>query len=110
MDAELILTTLSEIHAVTPIDVLIEGEAKGADRLAAQAARKLGIPVLPFPAGWNKYGRAAGPVRNTQMLREGQPDYAVAFHDNLAESKGTRNMTEQLTRKGIPWRLVTHEE
>jgi len=87
------------------VDVVIEGGAKGADILAAAAADYFDIPVLTFPADWKKYGRAAGPVRNTQMLTEGKPDMVLAFHDDIDSSKGTRNMVEQAKKKGIPVRV-----
>ena len=63
--------------------LVIQGEARGADSLARDVAQNLGIEVLPFPANWEKYGRAAGPIRNKQMLDEGDPDGVLAFpsHD-----------------------------
>jgi hypothetical protein len=81
--------------------LVIEGEAKGADSMAAMAATDYFIPVLRFPADWEKYGRAAGPIRNSQMLKEGKPELVVAFHDDIQSSKGTRNMTEQAKKNGI---------
>lgn len=82
-------------------DLVIEGEAKGADLLASDAAFYFGIPVLRFPADWDKYGRAAGPIRNTQMLKEGKPDLVVAFHDNINASKGTLNMVQQARKQSV---------
>ncbi len=38
-----------------------------------------GIPVMTFPADREKHGRAAGPIRNKQMLEEGKPDLVAAF-------------------------------
>lgn len=61
------------------ITVLIEGEARGADLLARRYAERRKIPVNAFPALWDKHGKAAGPIRNTQMLSEGRPDLVVAF-------------------------------
>jgi hypothetical protein len=85
------------------IDVLIEGEAKGADSMAREWAEDRGIPVMKFPANWMKYGRAAGPLRNKQMLNDGKPHYAFAFYDRpRAESRGTANMVGQLKAAGIP--------
>lgn len=52
--------------------ILIEGEAPGADQLAANWALSRGVPLQPFPANWAKHGRSAGPIRNEQMLREGR--------------------------------------
>ena len=80
--------------------VVIEGEAKGADTLARLAAESLGIEVLRFPADWEKYGRAAGPIRNSQMLKEGNPDVVVGFHGNIVESKGTRDMLTRAKKAG----------
>ena len=37
--------------------LVIEGGARGADRLAGVVARELGVPVKVFPAKWNEYGR-----------------------------------------------------
>src|SRR5712675_1055591 len=76
--------------------VLIEGEARGADRLARECAEedwnKVECPIKKFPADWNNFGRTAGPIRNQQMLREGKPDLVLAFHDDLKNSKGTKDM------------------
>lgn len=57
----------------SPPEIVIQGEARGADTLGRKAAEALGIPVLSFPANWNRYGRGAGPIRNQQMLDEGKP-------------------------------------
>jgi hypothetical protein len=82
--------------------VIIEGEAKGADTLARLAGEDLGIVVLQFPAKWSEYGRAAGPIRNRQMLDEGKPTEAIGFHEDIANSKGSKNMMEQAMKRGIP--------
>lgn len=86
------------------VDVLIEGECPngGADFIGRRAAEDLGIPVLPFPANWKRFGGAAGPIRNQQMLDEGKPTRVGAFHDDLAHSKGTRDMVVRARRAGIP--------
>lgn len=83
-------------------DFVIEGEAQGADLLARDAAEYFDIPVIKFPADWKKYGRAAGPIRNTQMLNEGMPELVVAFHDDIQNSKGTLNMVQQSEKRKIP--------
>jgi len=80
--------------------IIIEGEAKGADTLARLSANAMGIETLKFPADWQKYGRAAGPIRNSQMLKEGNPDVVVGFHYKIDESKGTRDMLTRAKRAG----------
>jgi hypothetical protein len=93
---------ICDVMADLDPDVVIEGEAPGADSLARDAAEYFGIPIVRYPADWKQYGRAAGPIRNTQMLTEGTPDLVIAFHDNLAASKGTKNMVEQSKKRNIP--------
>lgn len=86
------------------IKTIIHGDAKGADRMAGAYARTWGIEEVKFPADWNKHGKAAGPIRNTQMLKEGKPDKVIAF---LAkDSKGTKNMIEQATKANIPVEVI----
>jgi len=75
------------------ISTIIEGEARGTDTLARRYGEEQGIHVSPFPALWDKHGKAAGPIRNAQMLREGQPELVIAFRGE--NSRGTRNMIDQ---------------
>jgi len=80
--------------------IIIEGEAPGADILAREEAEQMGFTVMKFPAHWEKYGRAAGPIRNREMLDQ-QPALVIAFHDNPSQSKGTRDTVEEAMRRGI---------
>jgi len=82
--------------------IIIEGECSGADTLARLSAETMGIEVLRFPADWEKYGRAAGPIRNSQMLKEGNPDIVVGFHYKIDESKGTKDMLTRAKKAGKP--------
>lgn len=93
---------LKNIHP----SVIIQGEARGVDSLAKRAAEELGVKVLSFPAEWNRYGRAAGPIRNEKMLKEGKPDMVIAFHNDITKSKGTKNCLIQAKKMGIPTILV----
>lgn len=49
-DRELVLWELRALHAEKGVEAVIHGAACGPDTLAGEAARDLGIPVLPFPA------------------------------------------------------------
>lgn len=91
-----------------PITV-IEGGAPGADAAAADWARVRGMDLLEFPADWKTYGKAAGPIRNQQMLDEGKPDRVVAFSDNLDASRGTKDMVRRTVAAGIPHRLYSSD-
>lgn len=71
--------------------------------MALEWAQSRGIAVHPYPADWERYGRAAGPIRNKQMLDLGKPDYGIAFYDRPRDkSRGTANMVSQLKKAGIP--------
>ena len=89
--------------------VVIEGEARGADTWARQAAVSLGMQVLSFPADWERHHRAAGPIRNQKMLVEGRPDAVWAFHDDLESSKGTKDMVARAAKVGVPVTVFSHQ-
>lgn len=78
-------------------DLIIHGGAPGADFLAACYALKHKLPMICFPADWGKYGKAAGYVRNCQMLVEGKPDVVIAFPGG----KGTAMMVEIAMKAGV---------
>lgn len=77
--------------------VLIHGAARGADTMAGEAGEREGIEVWDFPANWKKYGYAAGPIRNADMLAL-SPRLVVA----LGWGKGTFNTITQARDLGIP--------
>ncbi len=89
--------TLTELHRNEPFDVLIEGGALGADRIAREWAEAMSIRVETYEADWMRHGRGAGPLRNTRMLEDGQPDMVVAFPGG----RGTGNMVRQARARGI---------
>lgn len=90
------------------IDVLIQGDCTEADRLAKAYAKDKNIPCLSFPAQWEKYKAAAGPIRNALMLKEGKPDLVIVFHDNVEKSKGSKNMKAQAEKAGLPVMVISH--
>ena len=84
---------------------LIEGEAKGADSIARDAAIACGFDknhILKFPADWGRFGLYAGPLRNKVMLLQGKPTHVVAFHDNIEGSKGTKHMIGIAEQRNVP--------
>lgn len=83
---------------------IIQGECPygGADRFAKLWAEAHSVAHEDYPADWDKYGKAAGPIRNKQMLVEGKPERAVGFLSTpLVNSRGTRNMLEQATKAKV---------
>lgn len=99
-------TIRSELRSIPNLEMVIEGNAPGADRLSRLVGvGDLNVPVLTVPADWTKYKKAAGPVRNRKML-DYKPDRVLAFHDNISESKGTKNMVELARKFKIPVKVV----
>ena len=88
---------LLAIHKETPITEIIHGAARGADTLAEKFGEYFGIPTRAFPADWKKYKNSAGPIRNKQMLVEGNPDVVVAFPGGA----GTANMVSQAIKHKV---------
>lgn len=86
---------------------ILNGDCRGADRIAAEVARELGcFTVLDFPADWEKHGKAAGPIRNRQMLDQ-KPDLVIAFHEDLSRSKGTIDTVREAKRRKIPVEIIS---
>lgn len=104
---QLIKTVLQEILYNSVIECIVEGEAKGADSMGRELAEELGIPVLKFPADWQHHGKAAGYIRNQQMIIEAKPDFILAFHNDITNSKGTKDMIKQAIKYKIPYRIIT---
>ena len=76
---------------------IISGGAKGADTLAADWAAVNWAGYEEYRADWNKHGKAAGPIRNQQMLDEGKPDLVIAF----LGGNGTNDMINRAKKADI---------
>jgi hypothetical protein len=88
--------------------IVIDGAARGADSCAFNATVPLEVKSVRFPANWAKYGRAAGAIRNQQMLDEGKPDLVLAFHNDIENSKGTKDMVARARKAGILVEVISH--
>jgi hypothetical protein len=81
-----------------PTDIeIISGMAPGVDTVAIDWAVCNWCKWHEFPADWAKHGKAAGPIRNKQMLVEGKPDLVVAFPGG----RGTANMVKQAREANV---------
>lgn len=96
-------------HAINPIACIIEGEAPGADKWACYWAISRGVTVEPHPADWAWHGKSAGAIRNVEMLKQGKPDLVLAFHAQIANSKGTAHMIHIARKAHIDVRLFKGE-
>jgi hypothetical protein len=101
-NANLVNRVLDEIHAATPVSLVIHGLASGADTLAGAWADRNHIPVEGYRAAWKQLGKPAGAIRNAIMLREGKPDLVVAFPGN----KGTADMIKQTLAAKVHLKII----
>jgi hypothetical protein len=102
--SELIATHLLRASSGRIVQALLHGAARGADQAIALAADQLGWPQMACPAAWHQHGRAAGPIRNRQML-ERSLDLAAALPLGAAllviafpGSRGTASLVDQARR------------
>ena len=84
------------------ITLIISGGAKGADTLGEKYAKEINIPTLIFPANWEKHGKAAGFIRNEDIIKN--CDVCVAFWDN--KSKGTQHSLDLCKKYNKPYLVV----
>lgn len=75
---------------------ILQGGARGADRLAFEWAGERGIPRETIKADWDGLGRAAGPIRNQKMVDE-KPDIVIAFPGG----DGTKDLLARAEYAGI---------
>lgn len=96
-NAKLEIAYALNIHSFK-IDTVIHGGARGADEGGADWGASEHARVVEFKANWKKHGKAAGPIRNRQMLDQGKPDIVIA----LPGGRGTANMISQAEALGVP--------
>jgi len=84
---------------------VVSGKARGVDTSGENFAKSINVTVKDFPADWNKYGKAAGAIRNRQMAE--YCDVAIIIWDGY--SSGSLNMMNEMDRLRKPYYLVRIE-
>ena len=84
--------------------LLIHGDAQGVDRFVAQEALRWGWRICAHPADWDAHGKAAGPIRNHEMLAD-HPDIDVVLAFPSRDSRGTWDMVEKAVKGRFPVRV-----
>lgn len=99
----------TELRALDPQrDRVIQGAAKGADKIADWEAMLMGFRTDSFPADWDRFKLGAGPERNGRMKDElvrareaGEHVIVYAFHHDPGLGSGTADMVRQAAEAGI---------
>ena len=81
---------------------IVSGTANGADKLGERYAAERGYEIEQHPADWDKHGKAAGPIRNTEMAE--CIDACVVFWNG--KSRGTQHMIGACKRLGVDLRVI----
>ncbi len=79
------------------LTVLIAGCAKGVDTLALRWAMSRQVEFRGYPAKWNLNQHAAGPIRNSRMLEDAEPDLVIVFPGGI----GTADMMKKARAAGV---------
>mgnify|MGYP001180841777 CR=1 FL=1 len=84
------------VRGVEAGTVIVSGGAEGPDSWAVEAAKERGLAYQVFPARWGELGRAAGLIRNQDIVD--QADRLVAFWD--LKSRGTKDTINKALAAG----------
>ncbi len=79
------------------ITEIVSGTARGIDQAGELFGEWKKIPVIKFPANWDKHGKGAGYIRNNQMAN--YADALIAVWDG--KSRGTKHMISEAEKKGL---------
>jgi hypothetical protein len=112
-----VFRVLDKVRAKQPIGLVVHGacrahkrtDLRGADRWAEEWAKANEVPYMGIPAPWEAFRKAgtnagaAGPARNTKMLRMVQADGVLAFP---SEGTGTDDMCRKAKAAGLRVRVA----
>ena len=98
-----ILKTLAEWNInVSEIEYIVSGGAKGADTLAEMFAKEYNIKMIIYNPDWKTLGKAAGILRNTDIVNEAT--HMIAFPSRFG--KGTQDSISKAQIKNIPLKIL----
>lgn len=100
-DYDILEKALSSVIKPTQPCIIVSGAARGADKLGEIYAEKHDLVCLKFPADWDKYGKKAGMIRNSEMANCANRFFI--FWDGL--SLGTRGMLSIIKKLNKPYHL-----
>jgi len=84
-DYEGLKESLLEYDLIETCTKVVSGGARGADSLGERFANEFNIPIEVIKPNWDAFGKAAGFIRNTDIVNK--CDVLIAFWDG--QSRGT---------------------
>lgn len=98
---DLLKTELDKIENITEI---VSGGAIGADKLAEKYAKEKNLKTTIILPEWNKHGKAAGPIRNQQIILKSTQ--VIAFWDG--KSPGTKTSIDFAKKYKKPINIIKY--
>ncbi len=90
------------VNSLPDDTVIVSGGARGVDTCAEIAAKKRGLRTIIHPADWNKHGKKAGFLRNSDIVNDA--DKVVAFWDG--KSRGTKHSIDLANIRGKQLEII----
>ena len=81
---------------------VISGGAHGIDTQGELWAKDKGVKIIRVLPEWDRYGKAAGPLRNQKMIEQG--DALLALWDG--ESRGTFDIIKRALAEKVTLKVV----
>lgn len=107
LDKEFVFKTLDFLTQNLDKDesvVVVSGGAKGVDTLGALWAKERGYEVEIYLPDWDLHGKAAGFIRNSEIV-----DAATHLVAITTGSNGTANSIAKAKKKGIPTKVYNYD-
>lgn len=103
-DITFVSKCLNEIKKIYDFDKIIQGGASGVDTAARFYAKANNIENKTYIPAWKKFGKAAGIIRNSYMVKA--CDKGVAIWDG--KSRGTKDTIDKLTKANKLLKVFAH--
>lgn len=103
IDEEFVSGWLDKMNCALNISEVVSGTCRGPDTFGEDWARENWVHIKRFPANWDEFGRAAGPIRNREMAK--YADVAIVFISQ--GSRGAKNMMEEMIKERKPVMVIS---
>lgn len=103
-DYKLLKDTLDEY--LDRVFLIVSGGARGADMLGEKWANENSVKTLIIKPDWEKYGKIAGFLRNTDIVENS--DLIIAFWDSM--SRGTEDSIKKARDSGKEVKIIFYNK
>lgn len=94
-------TVRKAISSEDEIEILVGDCPTGIDLFVREYCKQAEVTYTVFVADWDNHGKAAGPIRNAELVKDA--NILIAFWDG--KSKGTLSAITEATKNHIPVKI-----